>query len=115
MGQRGIQYQGTTAVTAYINGRTLVVANAGDARAVLGRGGKATRLSYDDKASDATEAERVLTHGGFVANARVNGTPCFETCLYCLTVECILKQAIISGSLFRSIDVAVVMLSVCTG
>jgi len=36
MGQRGIQYQGTTAVTAYVLGRTLIIANAGDARAVLG-------------------------------------------------------------------------------
>ena len=49
-------HQGCTAVVALLRGRTLYAANAGDARAVLvGAGGRATRLTYDHKASDATE------------------------------------------------------------
>jgi len=54
--------------------RVLYTANAGDARAVLSRGGKAVRLTYDHKGSDAQEARRIKEAGGFVMNNRVNGT-----------------------------------------
>ncbi|KAL8280757.1 hypothetical protein RQP46_006761 [Phenoliferia psychrophenolica] len=75
----------TTSVTApvvQVNGpaevkkaakRTLYTANAGDARAVLSRGGRAVRLTYDHKGSDAKEAKRITDAGGFVMNNRVNG------------------------------------------
>ncbi|KAF8322121.1 protein serine/threonine phosphatase 2C [Clavulina sp. PMI_390] len=53
--------------------RVLYTANAGDARAVLGRGGRAVRLTYDHKGSDAQEAKRIKEAGGFVMNNRVNG------------------------------------------
>ncbi|SAM78574.1 related to phosphoprotein phosphatase 2C [Ustilago bromivora] len=53
--------------------RVLYTANVGDARAVLCRGGKAVRLSYDHKGSDAQEAKRITDAGGFVMNSRVNG------------------------------------------
>ncbi|CAD6586254.1 MAG: Protein phosphatase 2C 1 [Cyphobasidiales sp. Tagirdzhanova-0007] len=53
--------------------RTLYTANVGDARAVLCRGGKAVRLTYDHKGSDAQEAKRITDAGGFVMNNRVNG------------------------------------------
>jgi protein phosphatase PTC1 len=53
--------------------RTLYTANVGDARAVLGRGGRAVRLTYDHKGSDAKEAKRITDAGGFVMNNRVNG------------------------------------------
>ncbi|GJN92867.1 hypothetical protein Rhopal_005907-T1 [Rhodotorula paludigena] len=53
--------------------RTLYTANAGDARAVLSRGGRAIRLSYDHKGSDAKEVQRVEAAGGYVINQRVNG------------------------------------------
>ncbi|KWU41973.1 protein phosphatase 2C [Rhodotorula sp. JG-1b] len=53
--------------------RTLYTANAGDARAVLCRGGRAIRLSYDHKAGDAKEMQRIEAAGGYIANQRVNG------------------------------------------
>ena len=53
--------------------RVLYTANVGDARAVLSRGGKAVRLTYDHKGSDKQEAKRIMDAGGFVMNNRVNG------------------------------------------
>ena len=53
--------------------RVLYSANAGDARGVLCRGGKAVRLTYDHKGSDKQEAKRITDAGGFVMAGRVNG------------------------------------------
>ncbi|KAI7959906.1 hypothetical protein MJO29_004974 [Puccinia striiformis f. sp. tritici] len=53
--------------------RTLYIANVGDARAVLCRGNKAVRLTYDHKGSDQQEAQRITDAGGYVMNNRVNG------------------------------------------
>ena len=61
------------AVTKSAAKRTLYTANVGDARAVLSRGGRAVRLTYDHKGSDAKEAKRISDAGGFVLNNRVNG------------------------------------------
>jgi len=68
---------GTTAVSALIrykgNERWLYIANAGDARGVLGRNGKAIRLSYDHKGTDEGESKRIVDLGGFILLNRVNG------------------------------------------
>jgi protein phosphatase PTC1 len=53
--------------------RVLYVANAGDARGVLCRKGRALRLTYDHKGTDKQEAKRILDSGGFVMSGRVNG------------------------------------------
>ena len=53
--------------------RVLYTANAGDARAVLCRAGKAIRLTYDHKGTDKQEAKRIMDAGGFVLSGRVNG------------------------------------------
>jgi protein phosphatase PTC1 len=53
--------------------RVLYSANAGDARGVLCRAGKAVRLTYDHKGSDKQEAKRITDAGGFVVSGRVNG------------------------------------------
>ena len=53
--------------------RVLYSANAGDARGVLCRAGKAVRLTYDHKGSDRQEAKRITDAGGFVMSGRVNG------------------------------------------
>ncbi|KAF7731553.1 Protein phosphatase 2C 1 [Apophysomyces ossiformis] len=68
---------GCTAIVAFIqvkdSKRILYTANAGDARAVLSRNGKALRLSYDHKGSDAKEAKRIKDTGGLIMNNRVGG------------------------------------------
>lgn len=53
--------------------KLLYTANVGDARAVLCRGGKAHRLSYDHKSSDWYESQRIINSGGLIINNRVNG------------------------------------------
>ena len=53
--------------------RVLYCANAGDARGVLCRNGRAVRLTYDHKGTDKQEAKRIMDAGGFVMSGRVNG------------------------------------------
>ncbi|EMR09199.1 hypothetical protein PNEG_02536 [Pneumocystis murina B123] len=53
--------------------KLLYTANVGDARAVLCRGGKAHRLSYDHRSSDWHESQRIISSGGLIINNRVNG------------------------------------------
>jgi len=75
IGERKIDSSGSTAVVAFIR-RTegkLYVANCGDARAVLGASGKASRLSHDHKGTDEGEVKRITDLGGFVVLNRVNG------------------------------------------
>jgi protein phosphatase PTC1 len=63
----------TVAVPPSTTRRVLYCANAGDARGVLCRRGKAVRLTYDHKGSDRQEAKRITDAGGFVLSGRVNG------------------------------------------
>ncbi|KAK7252311.1 hypothetical protein RIF29_36162 [Crotalaria pallida] len=68
---------GSTAVTAIlINNQKLWVANVGDSRAVLSRGGVAVQMTTDHEPN--TERGSIENRGGFVSNmpgdvARVNG------------------------------------------
>lgn len=64
---------GTTALTALILGRSLLVANAGDCRAVLCRRGKAVAMSRDHKPDCASERSRIESLGGFVDDGYLNG------------------------------------------
>lgn len=69
---------GCTAVTCFVRqvdgvGRILTVANCGDSRAVLCRGGRPWRLSEDHRPVEAVERARVEAAGGFVAAGRVSG------------------------------------------
>ncbi|KAL7548646.1 hypothetical protein ACHAWF_011918 [Thalassiosira exigua] len=68
-------HAGCTSVVAVVVGRTLVVANAGDSRAVLCRaGGLAEPLSFDHKPLQNREMNRIMNAGGFVNQfGRVNG------------------------------------------
>lgn len=63
---------GSTAVTAFIQGDKLYIANAGDARGVLVRGNQAIRLTRDHKATDPQEQERIRRMGGSADGGYVN-------------------------------------------
>eukprot|EP00742_Colponemidia_sp_Colp-10_P003389 GILJ01003609.1.p1 GENE.GILJ01003609.1~~GILJ01003609.1.p1 ORF type:complete len:518 (+),score=70.65 GILJ01003609.1:79-1632(+) len=64
---------GCAAVVVSIIGDRLYAANAGDARAVLCRGGKAIDLSLDHKPDRPDEMKRIEEAGGFVSFRRVLG------------------------------------------
>lgn len=53
--------------------RMLYTSNVGDLRIVLYKGGRPYRLSYDHKATDINEINRVRSSGGLIMKNRVNG------------------------------------------
>lgn len=57
---------GTTALTAMIFGRSLLVANAGDCRAVLSRRGVAIEMSKDHRPCCMNERMRIESLGGYI-------------------------------------------------
>lgn len=69
---------GSTAVVAFLRKegehKKLYTANVGDARCVISRGGVAHRLSFDHKASDASEQERIQKLGSFLILGKVGGS-----------------------------------------
>nr|POF10862.1 putative protein phosphatase 2c 27 [Quercus suber] len=64
---------GTTALTALIFGRTMIIANAGDCRAVLGRRGRAIEMSKDHKPNCISERIRIEKLGGVIYDGYLNG------------------------------------------
>ncbi|CAI0626419.1 unnamed protein product [Linum tenue] len=64
---------GTTALTALVLGRHLLVANAGDCRAVLCRKGAALEMSQDHRPSYLPERRRVEEMGGRIEDEYLNG------------------------------------------
>ncbi|CAJ1963093.1 unnamed protein product [Sphenostylis stenocarpa] len=64
---------GTTALTALVIGRHLMVANAGDCRAVLCKRGVAVEMSQDHRPSYLQERRRVEEMGGFIDDGYLNG------------------------------------------
>lgn len=65
---------GCTAVVALMSGQDLFVANAGDSRCVVCRGGKVVEMSFDHKPEDDIEFDRIRKAGGRVTlDGRVNG------------------------------------------
>lgn len=64
---------GTTALTALVFGSHLLVANAGDSRAVLCRKGVAVPLSEDHRPSCLPEQIRVKELGGYIEDGYLNG------------------------------------------
>ncbi|XP_024958901.1 probable protein phosphatase 2C 47 isoform X2 [Cynara cardunculus var. scolymus] len=64
---------GTTALTVLILGRNMIIANAGDSRAVLGKRGRAIELSIDHKPSSTSEKKRIEKLGGVIYDGYLNG------------------------------------------
>ncbi|KAM0954562.1 putative protein-serine/threonine phosphatase transcription factor DBP family [Dioscorea sansibarensis] len=64
---------GSTVLTALVFGRFLLVANAGDCRAVLCRKGEAVDMSQDHRPIYAAEHQRVLESGGYIDDGYLNG------------------------------------------
>merc|ERR1719281_1800548 len=75
----GVNVSGCTACVCLLqeerHARVLYTAHLGDSRAVMARGGSATRLTSgtDHKATDPLEGKRVIEAGGQIINDRVNG------------------------------------------
>ena len=66
---------GSTALVAVFDGkrRALTVANVGDSRCVLSRGGSALELTKDHRLTRKDERERIEAAGGVIVHHRVNG------------------------------------------
>ncbi|KAL5700711.1 protein-serine/threonine phosphatase [Ranunculus cassubicifolius] len=65
---------GTTAITAIILGRRLLVANVGDCRAVLSRKGDTIEMSQDHRPMNEPERARVEKSGGHIIDGKyLNG------------------------------------------
>jgi protein phosphatase 2C family protein 2/3 len=64
---------GCPAVACLIRSDSIIVANAGDSRAVLSHNGKAVELSHDHKPDMKKEVARIRKAGGSVVNGRVEG------------------------------------------
>ncbi|KAK1311945.1 putative protein phosphatase 2C 22 [Acorus calamus] len=64
---------GTTALAALVVGRSLVVANVGDCRAVLCRRGRAIEMSRDHRPVRIDELSRIESLGGYVYDGYLNG------------------------------------------
>ncbi|XP_026454687.1 probable protein phosphatase 2C 27 [Papaver somniferum] len=64
---------GTTALTAMIFGRSLLVANVGDCRAVLSRLGVAVEMSKDHRPCCVKEQKRIESLGGYIDDGYLNG------------------------------------------
>lgn len=79
MVQINLMTSGCTACVCFLqeerHARVIYTAHLGDSRAVISRGGVATRLTSmtDHKATDPLEAKRVVEAGGQIINGRVNG------------------------------------------
>ena len=73
---------GCTAVTAFVKGSKLYVANAGDSRCILSRGcGELVELTEDHKPELPSEHDRIVAAGGYVTAGRVNGNLNLTRCI----------------------------------
>jgi serine/threonine protein phosphatase PrpC len=66
-------YTGSTATIVLLQNNKIYCANVGDTRCTLFTPSKIERLTYDHRADDISEKERIYTNGGMVVRGRVMG------------------------------------------
>ena len=119
-----IKYQSQNQTVQKIpNTNNIVIhtANVGDARAVLGHQGKATRLSHDHRVDDPSEAERIEKAGGFLFKGRVLGVLAVTRSLgdHCMKEFVIAKpyynETTISNGNEAANDLPTVLVMACDG
>ena len=66
-------HSGSTCIASFISQTHIIIANCGDSRAVLARGGNVHFSSVDHKPTDAGETARIQGAGGFIEMGRVCG------------------------------------------
>lgn len=69
----GEDQSGCTAIASIISPTFTIIANAGDSRSILCKGGKTIPMSDDHKPTNKIETERIEKAGGCVSMRRVNG------------------------------------------
>jgi protein phosphatase PTC2/3 len=67
------EFSGSCAIAALVWGFDVVIAHAGDCRAVARMGKKTFPLTKDHRPSDPAEKARIYAAGGFIKNGRVMG------------------------------------------
>ena len=72
--ERENEYSGSCAIASLILGLDVVIAHAGDCRAVARMGKKTFQLTKDHRPSDPGEKARIYAAGGFIKNGRVMGS-----------------------------------------
>lgn len=69
----GTDRSGSTATTAFVTPKHIIIGNCGDSRSVLVSGGKVSFASMDHKPTNEKEQRRILDAGGFLQIGRVCG------------------------------------------
>lgn len=69
----GEDRSGSTAIAALVTPSHIIVANCGDSRCILVRGGEVVEMSDDHKPYNDDEQRRIEAAGGTVTMRRVNG------------------------------------------
>ena len=64
---------GSTMVASIVTSKHVILANLGDSRAVIARGGRVVRATEDHKPQSAKESTRVIEAGGYIMMGRVCG------------------------------------------
>ena len=64
---------GCTAIAAIVSPTHTIVANCGDSRSILAKGGRVEPMSFDHKPTNPSEKQRIEAAGGHVSMKRVNG------------------------------------------
>ncbi len=93
--------------------RVVYAANLGDTRAILSKNGIAERMTYDHRATDFSEVERVRSQGGVVIGDRVGGSLAITRAFgdHSLKKDGVIAKPYIKKHILRSTDKYLVIAS----